>query len=63
MAGDLVARLEAGRAAGMLGSSESTWTGVFCITGMRPSLSRAKLSAPPLASTKSLVSVRWPSWT
>ena len=51
------------RAAGMLGSSELTWTGVFCILGTRPIWSREKSSGPPLDSMKSLVSVRWPSWT
>ena len=42
------------RAAGMLGSSESTWTGVSCILGTRPSWSREKLSGLPLDSMKML---------
>ena len=63
MLGDLV--FEAGGRPWRLacpGSRESTWTGVCCILGMRPSFSRLKSSAPPLFSMVRWVSVRWPSW-
>ncbi len=61
---NLIAGLHAG--AGRRGRFSSparllTWTGVFWIFGMRPSLSGEKSSGPPLFSTKILVSMRWPS--